>query len=125
MLNNIMSWLTTLDKQTFHKFVAESVEKALSVLGGRAKDAILVTFLNKYNLADQEEIADHPKEFENFLLGIFDHGASIIIRAIVTDMFKKLSMSETASDMDLEKAIQTLQKMIRPNDPKKDMKASN
>ena len=114
-----------MDEQTFQKFLAESVEKTLSALGWRAKDAILINFLNKYNLTNQEEIADHPKEFENFLWDIFNHGASIIIRAIITDMFEKLGIPEMATDTDLATAIQTLQKMIRSNSPKDNAKASN
>ncbi len=106
-----MSKLITVDKQAFEKFVIESVEKTLSALGEGTKDAILMNFMNKYHLASREELADHPREFENFLWGIFDNGANIIIRTIVIDMFEKLGILTMKIDTDLATAIQTLKKM--------------
>lgn len=89
----------------------ESIESSLSILGENTKKAIIIHFMKNYYLKSFDEVSDHAKEFEAFLGTLFGYGSNILVKAIVTEMFSKIDMEASESDMNFATAVQEIKKM--------------
>ncbi|MGQ9782025.1 MAG: hypothetical protein ACUVQ8_07245 [Nitrososphaeria archaeon] len=101
-----------MDIQQFRSLVRESAESSLSILGENSKQAIIIHFMKRYSLRSFDEVAEHPREFEAFLSSLFGYGANVLIKSVVTNMFKRIDMELDSSEMGLATAVQEVRKMV-------------
>lgn len=106
-----------LDHQQFQRLVAESIESSLSILGENTKKAIIIHFMKNCNLKSFYEVSNHAKEFEDFLGALFGYGSNILVKAIVNEMFSKIDMEASESDMNFVTAVQEIKKMTISKQP--------
>jgi|GEM_PF-1761978 len=103
-----------MDHQQFKQFVRSSLESSLSLLGENSKKAIIIHFMKNYNLKTFDDVSKFPSEFETFLGALFGYGSSVLMRAIIRDMFEKLDIEVSTMDMNFSDAVRELKKMLMP-----------
>lgn len=104
----------TMEYKAFRKIVKDSVETGLSVLGEGPKNAIIAHFLKRHNLRSLEEIAEYPREFEEFLKTVFGLGATYLIKAIVKRMYENIGIDYISTETGFIETVSEIKKMISP-----------
>lgn len=103
-----------MEYSTLRKVVKDSIESGLSVIGDGPKDAIITHFLKRYRLRSLEDVAEHSKEFEEFLKLVFGAGAMYLLKAIVKKMFENLDLEYISTEMSFSEAVSEIRKMVKP-----------
>lgn len=102
-----------LEYRRFKKIVKDSIETGLSVLGDGPKNAIVTHFLRRHNLKSLEEVAEYPREFEEFLKSIFGLGAPYLIKAIVKKMYENIGIDYISMEHGFTEAVLEVKKMTQ------------
>jgi len=103
-----------LEYSTFRKVVGEAVDSGLSVLGDGPKNAIIAHFLKRHGLRSLEDVAEHYREFEEFLKLVFGAGSMYLLKAIVKRMFEKLEIDYIPTEMSFSEAVSEVRRMVKP-----------
>ncbi|MEM0052785.1 MAG: hypothetical protein QXL89_01110 [Nitrososphaeria archaeon] len=103
-----------MEYRVFKKIVKDSIDTGLSVLGEGPKNAIVTHFLRRHNLKSLEEVAEYPREFEEFLKSVFGLGAPYLIKAIVKKMYDNVGIDYISSETGFAEAVLEIKKMIQP-----------
>ncbi|MCX8188494.1 MAG: hypothetical protein N3F64_02170 [Nitrososphaeria archaeon] len=104
----------TLEYKAFKKVVKDSIETGLSVLGEGPKNAIITHFLKRNNLKSLEEVAEYPREFEEFLKSVFGLGAPYLIKTIVKKMYESIGIDYISTETGFVESVSEIKKMIQP-----------
>lgn len=102
-----------LEYRVFKKIVKDSIDTGLSVLGDGPKNAIVTHFLRRHNLKSLEEVAEYPREFEEFLKTVFGLGAPYLVKAIVKKMYENIGIDYISTEQGLTEAILEIKKMTQ------------
>ncbi|MEM3423031.1 MAG: hypothetical protein QXZ08_02660 [Nitrososphaeria archaeon] len=102
-----------MEYRVFKKIVKDSIDAGLSVLGDGPKNAIVTHFLRRHNLKSLEEVAEYPREFEEFLKTVFGLGAPYLVKAIVKKMYENIGIDYISTEQGLTEAILEIKKMIQ------------
>lgn len=101
-----------MEHKAFKKIVKDSVETGLSVLGEGPKNAIITHFLKRYSLGSLEEVAEHPREFEEFIKTVFGLGAPYLIKAIVKRMYENVGIDYISTETGFKEAVLEIKETI-------------
>ncbi|MEM1985781.1 MAG: hypothetical protein QXG36_02015 [Nitrososphaeria archaeon] len=102
-----------MEYRVFKKIVKDSIDTGLSVLGDGPKNAIVTHFLRRHNLKSLEEVAEYPREFEEFLKTVFGLGAPYLVKAIVKKMYENIGIDYISTEQGLTEAILEIKKMTQ------------
>lgn len=81
----------TITERAFKQALLEAVEEGLLSLGESGRKAVYFHLQNTFSV-NKEEIPNNPKAFSEGLQRIFGLGASVIEKAIIKSLYRKLGV---------------------------------